>query len=167
MPVSMNGEYLRVTAAELARAINDPAWALEFAEEVMEAEFDSAPPPSQARHLETHKAWSAIAFLLHRANFPVDIVFGEKTFTNEDWGYGPAKYLDPDQVKAAAQALARTSFDDLIDGLDPAELTAAEVYPLMWDEADALEWVRGWFEPLKPFFEATAKDNDAMLVWLD
>lgn len=32
---------------------------------------------------------------------------------------------------------------------------------------DALKWVRGWFEPLKPFFEATARDNDAMLVWLD
>lgn len=32
--VSMNGEYVRVTADELARVINDPVWALAFVDAV-------------------------------------------------------------------------------------------------------------------------------------
>jgi hypothetical protein len=107
----MNGDYLRVAASELARAIQTPNWALEFAEEVMDTQEASEPAPAEARHPSTHSAWNAIAFLLHRAGFPVDIVFGEKDFTDEDWGYGPAKYVDAERVRVAADALARTSYD--------------------------------------------------------
>ena len=163
----MNGEYLRVTAAELARAIEDPDWAFEYVEEVMETDGINDVAPADARQLTTHKAWHAIAFLLERAAFPVDVVHGEHTFTSEDWGYGPAKYLDADQVKLAAESLARFSFDDLIREVDPGQLTAGQIYPLHWDETDALEWVRGWFDPLSPFFGAAALAGEAMLVWLD
>ncbi|MCT9093828.1 YfbM family protein [Streptomyces sp. ASQP_92] len=30
-----------------------------------------------------------------------------------------------------------------------------------------LEWVRGWFDPLAPFFGAASQAGEAMLVWLD
>lgn len=163
----MNGEYLRVTPAELARAVKDPDWAFEYVMEIMETDGINDVAPSDARQLTTHKAFDAIAFLLERASFPVDIVHGEQAFTSEDWGYGPAKYLDADQVKLAAGALAGLSFEDLIRDVDPAQMTAAEIYPLLWDEADALEWVRGWFDPLAPFFGAAAQAGEAMLVWLD
>jgi hypothetical protein len=163
----MNGEYLRVTTAELARAVEDPDWAFEYVEEVMETDGINDVAPSEARQLTTHKAWHAVAFLLERTAFPVDIVHGEQTFTSEDWGYGPAKYLDADQVKLAAEALAQLSFDDLIRNVDSGQLTAAQIYPLHWDEANPLEWVRGWFDPLAPFFGAAAQAGEAMLVWLD
>lgn len=163
----MNGEYLRVTTVELARAIEDPEWAFEYVEEVMETDGVDEVDPAEARQLTTHKAWHAVAFLLERAGFPVDIVHGEQTFTDEDWGYGPAKYLDTDQVKLAAEALARLPFDDLVRDMDPAQLTAAQIYPQHWDEADAIEWVRGGFDPLAPFFGAAAQAGEAMLVWLD
>jgi hypothetical protein len=166
--MSMNGEYLRVTAAELARAIQLPNWALEFAEEVIDTEEESEPAPAEARHLSTHSAWHAIAFLLHRAGFPVDIVFGEKDFTDEDWGHGPAKYLDAERVRVAADALAHTSYEALIQGVDPAELTAAEIYPvMMWAEPDAFDNVRQRFAPVIPFFTAAAQNRDAMLIWVD
>lgn len=163
----MNGEYLRLTAAELARVIEDPEWAFEYVEEVMATDGVDDVAPADARQLTTHKAWHAIAFLLERTGFPVDIVHGEQAFTGEDWGYEPAKYLDTDQVELAAEALAGLPFDDLIRDVDPAQLTAAQIYPLHWDEADALEWVRGWFDPLAPFFGAAAQAGEAMLIWLD
>ncbi|MFI5756425.1 YfbM family protein [Streptomyces sp. NPDC051569] len=163
----MNGEYLRVTVAELERAIEDPEWAFEHVEEVMESDGVNDVAPADARQLTTHKAWHAVAFLLERAGFPVDIVHGEQAFTDEDWGYGPAKYLDTDQVKLAAQTLARLPFDDLVRDVDPAQLAAAQIYPQHWDEAGALEWVRGWFDPLAPFFGAAAQAGEAVLVWLD
>src|SRR3982750_3445001 len=93
--VSMNGEYLRVTPDELARAIKEPAWALEFAERIRDAEEGTDLSPVEARHLSTDKAWQAIAFLLERVRFPIDIVYGEGRFAEDedtDWGYGPPGY---------------------------------------------------------------------------
>jgi Domain of unknown function (DUF1877) len=66
----MSGEYLRVIPDELTRALADPQWALELAEEVRAGEEETDPPPGEARHLSTDKAWHAIAFLLERAAFP-------------------------------------------------------------------------------------------------
>jgi hypothetical protein len=176
--VSMNGEYLRLTVSELRRAIEDPDWALEFADGWRDAldyaedagdEWDGA-DPGEARHryLTTHKAWDAIRYLLQRASFPIDVVFGEHAFTSEDtdWGYGPPRYLTAQEVVQAAAALATVSFDQLIDGLAPADLTAANVYPQMWDEPDALQWVRHWYQPLPQFFAAAAEGGDSMIIWL-
>jgi hypothetical protein len=163
----MDGEYLRVTPDELARAIKDPGWALEFARAAQE-EDDADLPPAEARYLSTHKAWHAIAFLLDRADFPVKVVFGEERFAeDEDWGYGPPRYLTVERVRTAAQALAATSYHELTIGVTQADLAEAELYPQIWDEPDSLDWVRGWYEPLVPFFTAAAEQGDAMLIWTD
>jgi hypothetical protein len=166
----MNGEYLRVTPEELARALKDPDWALDLAAHVQDAEEECDLPSGEARHLSTHKAWQAIAFILGRAGFPVDIVYGEERFSDDediDWGYGPPRYLTPERVQVAGQALTATSFDALTAGVTPAVLAQANVYPQIWDEPDSLEWVRGWFEPLIPYFVDTAKQGHALLIWLD
>jgi hypothetical protein len=68
--MSMIGEYLRVTPAELDRAIQDPDWALDFVEEVQDAQEESEPVPADARHFSTYKAWDMLRFLLARAEFP-------------------------------------------------------------------------------------------------
>ncbi|MFH8771245.1 DUF1877 family protein [Streptomyces sp. NPDC017958] len=60
----------------------------------------------------------------------------------------------------------RSSFQ-LIRGVDPAELTGAEVYPLGWSEPGALEWGRHWYDGLTQFFGVAAGADAAMLVWLD
>ncbi|MCX4723141.1 DUF1877 family protein [Streptomyces sp. NBC_01306] len=47
----MNGEYLRVTPAELDRALKDPAWALDLAEEIQDAQEESEPAPLRSAPL--------------------------------------------------------------------------------------------------------------------
>lgn len=166
--MSMIGEYLRVTTAELERAVQDPDWALDFAEEVQDAEEESEPAPAEARHFSTYKTWDLLRFLLARADFPVNVVHGEEPFAeDEDWGYGPPRYLRPERVRLAAQTLRITPYDQIISGVDPADLTKAEVYPLGWEEPGALEWGRHWYDGLTQYFEAAAAADDAMLVWLD
>nr|WP_248297189.1 YfbM family protein [Streptomyces sp. S1D4-11] len=166
--MSMIGEYLRVTPAELDRAIQDPDWALDFVEEVQDAEEESEPVPADARHFSTYKAWDMLRFLLVRAEFPVNVIHGEEPFADdEDWGYGPPRYLRPERAHLAARALRTTTYDQLIAGVDTADLTRAEVYPLGWDEPGALEWGRHWYDGLTEFFEAAAAADDALLVWLD
>ncbi|MER5517669.1 YfbM family protein [Streptomyces sp. NPDC002763] len=166
--MSMIGEYLRVTAAELDRAIQDPGWALDLAEEVQDAEEESEPGPAEARHFSTYKVWDMLRFLLAREAFPVNVIHGEEQLPGaEDWGYGPPSYLRPDRVRLAAQALRATGYTELITGVDAADLAAAEVYPLGWDEPGTLEWARHWYDGLTEFFEAAAGADDALLVWLD
>jgi hypothetical protein len=78
--MSMIGEYLRVTAAELDRAIQDPDWASDFAEEVRDAEEETDPAPAEARHFSTYKTWDMLRFLFlpARAEFPVNVIHGEE-----------------------------------------------------------------------------------------
>lgn len=172
--MSMIGEYLRVTGAELDRAIQDSGWAMDFAEEVQDAEEESEPAPTEARHFSTSKAWDMLGFLLTRAGFPVDVIHGEEPFAEDaDWGYGPPRYLRSERVRLAARALSAITYDQLVSGVNPADLTKADVYPLAgayplgWDEPGALEWGRHWYDGLTQFFAATAVADDAMLVWLD
>ncbi|MFD8540568.1 YfbM family protein [Streptomyces rubrogriseus] len=166
--MSMIGEYLRVTDSELDRAIQDPDWALDFAEEVQDAEEETKPSPAGARHFSTYKAWDMLRFLLARTKFPVNVIDGEESFAeNDDWGYGPLRYLRPERVRLAAEALQAINYDQLVSGVDPVEFTSAEVYPLGWSEPGALEWGRHWYDGLTQFLEAAAGMDDAVLVWLD
>ena len=165
--MSMNGEYLRVTPAELERVLTDPEWALELAEEIQDAEEESETALAEARHFTTHQTWHLLEFLLQRSAFPVDIVHGEEPLATDDWGYGPPQYLTPDRVHLAADILHQTAYDQLIQDVDPSELTKAEIYPQIWDSPTSLEWARDLFTPLTEFFRAAASTGHAMLMWLD
>lgn len=165
--MSMNGEYLRVTPGELARALEDPEWALDFASDVQDQE-DEETAPAEARHFTTHQTWNLLGFLLKRSDFPVDIVFGEELIPDaDDWGYEPPRYLTVDRVRLAADRLNQMSYDDLIRDVDHNELSAAEVYPQIWDSPASLEWASDLFVPLTEFFQAAASSGHAIVIWLD
>ncbi|MFF4652716.1 DUF1877 family protein [Streptomyces sp. NPDC001380] len=111
--------------------------------------------------------WDVLGFLLRRAAFPVDVVHGDEPVTDDDWGYGPPMCLPADRVRFAAGNLDRVGYDDLVRGVDPAELGRAGVYPLIWDRPESLEWARGRYDSLAAFFSAAARAGDALLIWLD
>ncbi|MFD4700033.1 YfbM family protein [Streptomyces niveus] len=165
--MSMNGEYLRVTPAELDRALKDPEWTLDLAEEIQNAQKDHAPAQNEARHFTTHQTWDLLGFLLRRSAFPVDIVHGEEPLAADDWGYGQPQYLTPDRVRLAADILHQKTYDQLIQGVDPSELAKAGIYPQIWDSPTSLEWARDLFTPLTEFFQGAASTGHAMLIWLD
>ncbi|MFI8822740.1 YfbM family protein [Streptomyces sp. NPDC053431] len=166
--MSMIGEYFRVTAAELERAIADPNWALDHIAETQDAEADREPSPAEARHFSTYQSWHLLDFLLRRADFPVDVVHGEEALGEaDDWGYGPPRHIPAFRVGVAAEALTRLTYSRLLDGVEPEELTAAEIYPLGWEDRASLEWGRDWFEDLREYVGAAAAAGDALIVWLD
>ncbi|WP_225828768.1 YfbM family protein [Streptomyces naphthomycinicus] len=166
--MSMNGEYLRVTPEELTRALKDPEWALDLAEETQDAQEGAETAPAADRHFTTHQTWNLLDFLLKRSAFPVDIVHGEEPFAEaDDWGYGPPRYVTADRVRLAADTLTQMTYDQLIQGIDHFELAAAEIYPQIWDSPTSLDWARDLFIPLTEFFQAAASDGHAMVLWLD
>lgn len=77
--MSIIGEYFRVTAAELDRAIQDSDWALGHIEESRDVEEEAKPSPAEARHFSTYKAWHLLDFLLQRSGFPVGVIHGEES----------------------------------------------------------------------------------------
>ncbi|MGW1029519.1 YfbM family protein [Streptomyces sp. NPDC002577] len=166
--MSMIGEYVRLAPAELDRALHDPEWAQEFVDELIEAELDKRPEASEARCHDTDKAWHAIDFLLRHLGFPVDIVHGEEEIPGtEDWGYGPPRYLTPERVRIAAEALTATPHDALIDGVTPVDLAQADIYPnIIWERGESLDYVTSHYQALIPFFQAAARHGHAMVIWL-
>ncbi len=175
----MNGNWLRVSPAELEHAKDDLGWAYDLAEA---ARNDEEP----GRWTSTGKAWTGLDFLLDRLGFETPIVLGAESFVElpdvepdspemadfldnleHDWGYGPPAYLTPAQVIAAAAQLAELTEEDLIRGVDPAELTRAEVYPDVWDRTGELAWVTHHLPDTQRFFAAAAAAGDAVICWLD
>jgi Domain of unknown function (DUF1877) len=166
--MSMIGEHLRVTPAELARALRDSEGAFDFVDRIVDAEDESKPGLSEARHFDTYKAWDLLRYLLERSGFPVDVIHGEDVLiADDDWGYGPPRYLSAERVAVAAAGLGRTPYDQLLSGVTVEEVAAADVYPVMWNEPSALEFGRYWYDRLTRFYEVAAAAGDAMIMWLD
>lgn len=166
----MIGNHLRITPLELDRARKDPDWVQEYADDLEDAELDEPGSPdgqlAADRLHRTEKSWDALRHLLQRAGCPVNVIRGEEAFTEADWGYGPALLLPPDRVAAAAAFLSALPYDRLIEGVTGAELEAAGLYPQGWDEPDALDFLRGYYEELVGYFAAAAREGDAMVAWL-
>ncbi|OII66405.1 MULTISPECIES: DUF1877 family protein [unclassified Streptomyces] len=55
-----------------------------------------------------------------------------------------------------------------VEGVRPAELAQAEIYPtVLWERGESLDYVTSHYQAMAPFFRAAADAGDAMLVWLD
>ncbi|MFD7629953.1 YfbM family protein [Streptomyces sp. NPDC059851] len=166
--MSMIGEYVRLGPADFERALREPEWAQDFVAALFDAERDVPPVPSRARCHSTDKTWHALSFLLARTGFPVDVVHGDEEVPDAgDWGCAPPRYLTPERVAAAADAMAGTPHPALLDGVTPRDLAAAEVYPVVvWERGESLEWVTDHYRHLARFFRAAARDGDAVLMWI-
>ncbi|MQY06675.1 YfbM family protein [Actinomadura macrotermitis] len=166
--MSMIGEYVRLTPAELERTIGDPAAGRELVDRLIEAELDEAPGPSRARCHDIDKTWQALDFLLHRAGFPVDIAYGEEQIPGADaWGYGPPRYLTPERVRAAVAAFPAFPHHALAEGVTPADLAKADIYPhIVWERGEPLEYVTYHYASLVEFFQAAARDGHAVVTWI-
>lgn len=102
------------------------------------------------------KAWNGIWFLLTAAGAPVDVVGGGAAVSDEDLGYGPACYLSPGEVGLAAGCLQAMPWERLAGHFDPEQRAADGVYPAIWDDDHALDYLRGNYAVLVQFFDAAA-----------
>ncbi|MGA4981759.1 DUF1877 family protein [Streptomyces cellulosae] len=72
-----------------------------------------------------------------------------------------------DRVRAAADALAVTPSARLTEGVTPADLAAAEIYPtIVWERGEPLDEVTAHYEALVTYFRAAAREGDGVLLWI-
>jgi hypothetical protein len=80
-----------------------------------------------------------------------------------DGGYGPARLVDADLVRAIAAGLDSLDEQTLRERFDPAAMSAAEIYPDIWTDVDAddlLEHVG----VLRDFYRSAADNGQAVLL---
>ena len=172
--MGMYGEWLRLTPAELELAKTDLAWAQELADRLAESESDSQAPTDVAgrRTFGTDKTWHALDYLLGRHQFPVSIIYGEEALADDpedpdaDWGYGPPSYLTVERVRQAAAALADLTEEQLLDGVEAADLQRDDVYPSIWDRPGELPWAVCHLPEVRTYFAAAAEAGDVVVCWI-
>jgi hypothetical protein len=91
-------------------------------------------------------------------------VLGGSELTDEDLGHGPARYLEPAEVAAVAEALSRVSAEELWSRFDESRVVAEEVY---WSaDPEGREYALENYRALRAFFDRAAEAGDAVILWL-
>lgn len=120
--------------------------------------------------IDLDKAWHGIHFLLtgevRESNEGVGrAIFGGEPF-GSDYGSGRPRYLAPDEVAEIARELAAIDVDDLASEFDPRLFSKEGIYPDIWDDETALEYLLGYFETLRAYYAEAAADDRAMVSWI-
>lgn len=162
--MSMIGNFLQLSPEELATLIDDPSSVVSFIYPEDEEREDN---------IDVDKAWHGIHYLLAGdvwgGKFPLANAVLGGTEIGDDVGYGPARYLTADEVKAVADALMEITPDVLRSKYVASALAKNEIYPEIWDDPadDAVGYLTSWYEILRDYYiEAAAKGN-AMLKYVN
>ena len=161
--MSITGLYVRVAPSDLERLNHDPEAFYWASTASMTPDWENQ--PSTEPWISIEKAWAALGYLLDKAtDGNLDVVFGG-TPIGEDCGFGPPRYLPPDEVRQAADMLRRTPFHRLAAHYDARQLADAKIYPGHHAEDD-LRGLQIDYETLVEFFAVAAKSGDGMLLLL-
>jgi hypothetical protein len=122
--------------------------------------------------LDVDKAWHAIHFLLTGSAWegesPLNFIAAGGSEIGDDVGYGPARCLDSREVANLAAALENLPTNVLLKRFDPEALSAADIYPDIWDrppeEDDIQGYVAEYYEVLRTFILDAASERQALLV---
>ena len=83
-----------------------------------------------------------------------------------DRGYGPARLLSSDEVRAVAKALAVLAPSEIARRYDPGVLRQAKIYPSGWSKEDRKEWLAVAVLSTQSFYTRVAARGNATLLAL-
>jgi hypothetical protein len=117
------------------------------------------------------KAWHGIHFVLAGDADYVDTPAGWAIMggreIGDDMGYGPARWLPPEQVRLIAAALP--DVDAFSAAYDPEAMTRDGVYPdVIWlrDGDDARDYLVENYALLLTFYREAAARGDGVFLWI-
>ena len=119
--------------------------------------------------LSLEKSWHTLHYLLSGSaeeadSPPGNAILGGKE-VGPDLGYGPARFLNPNQVREVAAALKKVSNDDLARRFDLNAMKAAKIYACK-DEGE-LELAQHYFQHVVQYYTEAASRGNAMVLYLD
>jgi len=167
--MGMIGTVIRVSDEELNTFLNDSE-TLEnkiYADYSYEAEW----------FLDLDKSWDGINYILtgeiigglendpnelQRALFSFQIVDEE-----QDFGYGPAQYLNATQVKESYSELEKITDDILKSRINGSEMNEIGIYPEIWADSDSHELLIESFKEFKEFYKKAVENNEAIVAYIN
>lgn len=157
--MGMYYEGRALTPADLAALRRDPEATTRLLDE------ETVDP---SRTLDLHKHWDALRWLLTRVSPPgVDLgsVIIGGTELGPDFSYGPARLLEPDEVRHLETMLRAVPTATLQAAFDVRALDADSVYPRIWDEDPGELWdeTARYLEALREFLATAAGAGAAVL----
>lgn len=124
---------------------------------------------SEENGLSLEKSWHCLHYLLTGTARETNSVLGQTilggTEIGPDLGYGPARYLEPNEVAKVAESLRTVSKEALTSRFDLEGMKAAEVYACH-DQSD-LDLAQEYFTQVLTFYQEAAARGDAVLLYLD
>ncbi len=159
--MSMVAIYQKVTSEKLKGLIDNPETLSDFlfSEESYEEGFD------------IDKTWQAIHFLLNHHPWEGDlplfnVVFGGKVISDEDFGYGPARYLTIEEVNAVNVALNNITPEELWSRFDVDAFRTNDIYPGFEGTKDDKECICSYYKRLQNYFQQAANEKLAMILYM-
>jgi len=166
----MIGNLLRVSNDELESYLRDSKL-LEERVYSDDADIDDQNP------IDIDKSWDGIHFLLTGKTLdeinsadPLlsSIVFGDQPLDeNQDMGYGPARYNTKEQVRQITKVFEELPITKLKEQYDAKKMSELEIYPTIWDEPEAFDYIVEYYEKLKQFYQTAAASNQEVVAYIN
>lgn len=135
----------------------------------------SAAEESESGSLYLDKSWEGIHYLLTGGKVgegeePLSLIMfsGQHFDEEQDMGYGPACYLEQEQVAIIAKALSIWDEARFRQRFIPEEMEAAEIYPTGWsnDPEDQFQYLWEYFTQLKTFYSEASQEGQAIASYI-
>ncbi len=164
----MNGTLIRVTNGDLLSFLETP--------ELLEHHIDERYLSISEWRLALDDYWDGIQYILTGRNYnqvqddpgPIERALLSLQFVDiyQNFGYGPAHFLSPDQVVESSNHLERISVQELQLKISGIELNMQGVYPGNWEDEGRIEELLRLFKRMKKFFQFAAFNQDALITYL-
>jgi len=86
---------------------------------------------------------------------------------NQDLGYGFATYATPEEVKAINLFLQNITETNFTSGFNPQKMLDSELYPQIWDDDDAIDYLIEYFNVMKDFYKSAADKDEAVITFFN
>jgi hypothetical protein len=129
--------------------------------------------PSDQEELDIDKSWQAIHFLINGDPWTgsppqFNVVLGGTEIGDVDVGYGPARYLDSDEVKRTSIFLTSVTSESLLKAFNLDTFRKQDIYPSGWEGSQQeKEYIIEYFGILKGFFTRAEAAGNAVIIYLN
>jgi len=121
--------------------------------------------------LDIGKSWDGISFLLTGSGAGAasgelsKIIFSEQFIDEEqDMGYGPAHYVNFDEVKSLNDKISKMRVEELREKFDAGKMTRLGIYPNVWERGEEeFSYLIEYFKKLQAFYKKAANENQAII----
>lgn len=123
---------------------------------------------------ELQESWQQLHFLLTGTDWDVDeenpitqVVLGGIEVGPDVFGYGPARFLKPEQVKLIAEALQNADLESYRSARTREEFAEAEIYSFVPENFDeTISLLIDYLDGLVEFYGEAKERGDAVVIYI-